>query len=142
MGNTYQIVNGSRDFHNTIGEGLAVTATGVSVVFAVLVIMIIFINLFKTFEPKIEELLENLFKSKKAPALALDSTPASKTSQEAQNIDNTTLVLISAAVATYTHQKAKIRRIRVLPDKPKKGGNWAMQMRNVIQSHNSKKNTY
>ena len=38
---TTQAVNNSRDFHDTIGEGLLVTATGVGVVFAVLVIMII-----------------------------------------------------------------------------------------------------
>ena len=44
---TVKAVNNSRDFHDTIGEGLLVTATGVGVVFAVLIIMIIFIRLFK-----------------------------------------------------------------------------------------------
>ena len=42
-------------------------------------------------------------------------------SQEEQNIDNTTLVLISAAVAAYTHNKARVRRVRVLPSKAKQG---------------------
>ena len=55
-------------------------------------------------------------------------------SQEEQNIDNTTLVLISAAVAAYTHNKARVRRVRVLPAKAKQGGNWAMQARSALQS--------
>ena len=53
---TTQAVNNSRDFHDTIGEGLLVTATGVGVVFAVLVIMIIFINLFKALEPMLDKI--------------------------------------------------------------------------------------
>ena len=95
---TTQTVNNSRDWRDTIGEGLKVTATGTGVVFAVLAIMII-----------------------------------------DQNIDNTTLVLISAAVAAYTHNKAKVRRVRVLPTKAKQGGNWAMQVRSALQSSHSKK---
>ena len=79
---TTQAVNNSRDFHDTIGEGLLVTATAVGVVFA---------------------------------------------------------VLISAAVAAYTHNKARVRRVRVLPSKAKQGGNWAMQARSALQSSHSGK---
>ena len=42
-----QTVNSSRDYHETIGEGVMVTLVGMGVVFAVLIIMILFINLFK-----------------------------------------------------------------------------------------------
>ncbi len=123
---TTQAVNNSRDFHDTIGEGLLVTATGVGVVFAVLVIMIIFINLFKALEPMFAK------KDNKGEVVLPNS-------QEEQNIDNTTLVLISAAVAAYTHNKARVRRVRVLPSKAKQGGNWAMQARSALQSSHSGK---
>ena len=123
---TTQAVNNSRDFHDTIGEGLLVTATGVGVVFAVLVIMIIFINLFKALEPMLDKI------DNKGEVVLPNS-------QEEQNIDNTTLVLISAAVAAYTHNKARVRRVRVLPSKAKQGGNWAMQARSALQSSHSGK---
>lgn len=132
---TVKVENTSRDWHNTIGEGLKVTATGIGVVFAVLVIMIIFINVIKVLEPAIEKVLKTVRGSlgtKGADDISHDSV-------NDQNIDNTTLVLISAAVAAYTHNKAKIRRIRVLPAKAKQGGNWAMQARSALQSSHSKK---
>lgn len=132
---TTHVVNNSRDWHDTIGEGLKVTATGIGVVFAVLVIMIIFINVIKAAEPAIEKLLKSVrgtLGTKGADDISHDSV-------NDQNIDNTTLVLISAAVAAYTHNKAKIRRVRVLPAKAKQGGNWAMQARSALQSSHSKK---
>lgn len=132
---TVKVENTSRDWHDTIGEGLKVTATGIGVVFAVLVIMIIFINVIKVLEPAIEKVLKTVRGSlgtKGADDISHDSV-------NDQNIDNTTLVLISAAVAAYTHNKAKIRRIRVLPAKAKQGGNWAMQARSALQSSHSKK---
>lgn len=129
-----QVVNNSRDFHDTIGEGLLVTATGIGVVFAVLVIMIVFINIFKALEPMLDKI--GLMFSKKDNKGEVAAT----SSQEEQNIDNTTLVLISAAVAAYTHNKARVRRVRVLPAKAKQGGNWAMQARSALQaSHSGKK---
>ncbi|MDE7314394.1 MAG: OadG family protein [Mucispirillum sp.] len=128
-----QAVNNSRDFHDTIGEGLLVTATGVGVVFAVLVIMIIFINLFKALEPMLDKVGVMFAKKDSKGEVAVPN------SQEEQNIDNTTLVLISAAVAAYTHNKAKVRRVRVLPSKAKQGGNWAMQARSALQSSHSGK---
>lgn len=130
---TTQAVNNSRDFHDNIGEGLMVTATGVGVVFAVLVIMIVFINLFKALEPVLDK-AGAVFAKKDSKGEAAVSN-----SQEEQNIDNTTLVLISAAVAAYTHNKAKVRRVRVLPTKAKQGGNWAMQARSALQSSHSGK---
>ncbi len=123
-----QAVNASRDFHDNISEGLIVTATGVGVVFAVLVIMIIFINLFKALEPMLDKI--GLMFAKKDSKGEIVQT----NSQEEQNIDNTTLVLISAAVAAYTHNKARVRRVRVLPARAKQGGNWAMQARSALQS--------
>lgn len=132
---TVKVENTSRDWHDTIGEGLKVTATGIGVVFAVLVIMIIFINVIKVLEPAIEKVLKTVRGSlgtKGADDISHDSV-------NDQNIDNTTLVLISAAVAAYTHNKAKIRRIRVLPAKAKQGGDWAMQARSALQSSHSKK---
>ena len=131
---TVKAVNNSRDFHDTIGEGLLVTATGIGVVFAVLVIMIIFIRLFKALEPMLDK-AGALFAKKDSNGEIVEQN-----SQDAQNIDNTTLVLISAAVAAYTHNKARIRRVRVLPSKPKQGGNWAMQARSALQSSHSGKN--
>lgn len=131
---TTQAVNNSRDVHDTIGEGLLVTATGIGVVFAVLVIMIIFINLFKALEPMLDK-VGKMF-AKKDSKGEVDE----QNSQEEQNIDNTTLVLISAAVAVYTHNKARVRRVRVLPAKAKQGGNWVMQARSALQaSHIGKK---
>lgn len=130
---TTQAVNNSRDFHDTIGEGLLVTATGIGVVFAVLVIMIVFINLFKALEPVLDKLGAAFAKKDSKGEAAVPN------SQEEQNIDNTTLVLISAAVAAYTHNKAKVRRVRVLPTKAKQGGNWAMQARSALQSSHSGK---
>ncbi len=128
-----QVVNSSNDFHDTIGEGLLVTATGVGVVFAVLIIMIIFINVFKAVEPLFDK-LGSIFTKKDNK-----SETTATNSQEEQNIDNTTLVLISAAVAAYTHNKARVRRVRVLPAKAKQGGNWAMQARSALQSSHSRK---
>ena len=123
-----QVVNASRDFHDNIREGLLVTAIGVGVVFAVLAIMIIFINLFKALEPMLDKIsLIFAKKDSKGEVVQLNS-------QEEQNIDNTTLVLISAAVAAYTHNKARVRRVRVLPARAKQGGNWAMQARSALQS--------
>lgn len=132
---TTQTVNNSRDWHDTIGEGLKVTATGTGVVFAVLAIMIIFINIIKAAEPVIEKFL----KSVRGTLGTKGADDISHDSLNDQNIDNTTLVLISAAVAAYTHNKAKVRRVRVLPAKAKQGGNWAMQVRSALQSSHSKK---
>ena len=129
-----QLVNNSRDYHETFGEGVMVTIVGMGVVFAVLVIMILFINLFKKIEPMLDNI--GLIFAKKDHKGEI----IKQNSQEAQNIDNTTLVLISAAVAAYTHNKARIRRIRVLPAKAKQGGNWAMQARSALQSSHSGKN--
>lgn len=128
-----QTVNSSRDYHETFGEGVMVTLVGMGVVFAVLIIMILFINLFKKVEPLLDR-AGAFFSKNKGEAAA-----AAQNSQEAQNIDNTTLVLISAAVAAYTHNKARVRRIRVLPAKAKQGGNWAMQVRSALQSSHSRK---
>ncbi len=122
------------DSGSVIVEGLMVTATGIGVVFAVLVIMIIFINIFKKVEHSLDK-ASALF-TKKANSED-NSTEQDKTKE--QNIDNTTLILISAAVAAYTHNKASIRRIRVLPTKAKQGGNWAMQARSALQSSHSGK---
>lgn len=132
---TTHTVNNSRDWHDTIGEGLKVTATGTGVVFAVLAIMIIFINIIKAAEPAIEKFL----KSVRGTLGTKGADDISHDSLNDQNIDNTTLVLISAAVAAYTHNKAKVRRVRVLPAKAKQGGNWAMQARSALQSSHSKK---
>lgn len=132
---TTQTVNNSRDWHDTIGEGLKVTATGTGVVFAVLAIMIIFINIIKAAEPAIEKFL----KSVRGALGTKGADDISHDSLNDQNIDNTTLVLISAAVAAYTHNRAKIRRVRVLPAKAKQGGNWAMQARSALQASHSKK---
>lgn len=57
-----------------------------------------------------------------------------------QNIDNTTLVLISAALGVYFQGRARIKRVRVLPHNAKQGGSWAFQARTVLQgSHSTKK---
>ena len=130
-----KVENTSRDWHDTIGEGLKVTATGIGVVFAVLIIMIIFINVIKALEPAIEKVLKTV----RGASGTKGADDISHDSVNDQNIDNTTLVLISAAFAAYTHNKAKIRRIRVLPAKAKQGGNWAMQARSALQSSHSKK---
>lgn len=57
-----------------------------------------------------------------------------------QNIDNTTLILISAAIGAYFQGRARIRRVRVLPHMAKQGGSWAFQARANLQgSHFLKK---
>lgn len=63
-----------------------------------------------------------------------------KALQMPQNIDNTTLVLISAAIGAYFQGRARIRRVRVLPKTAKQGGSWAFQARTSLQgSHNTKR---
>lgn len=57
-----------------------------------------------------------------------------------QDIDNVTLVLISAAIGAYFQGRAHIKRVRVLPHTAKQGGSWAFQARTILQgSHNMKK---
>lgn len=57
-----------------------------------------------------------------------------------QNIDNTTLVLISAALGVYFQGRARIKRVRVLPRSAKQGGSWAFQARTILQgSHGGTK---
>ncbi|MDE7169347.1 MAG: OadG family protein [Mucispirillum sp.] len=111
--------NPSRDWRDTLPEGLKVTAIGVGVVFAVLLIIIVFINIIK----KLDYMWEHREHEEKLEKL-----------DKQQNIDDTTLILISAAVAAYTHNQGNIRRIRVLPSKAKQGGSWAMQARSALQS--------
>lgn len=125
----------SRDWHENIGEGLLVTATGIGVVFAVLVIMIIFINVIKAVEPAIEKVFNGI----RGTIGTKGPSDVSEDSVNDQNIDNTTLVLISAAVAAYTHNKGKIRSVSILPTKAKQGGSWAMQARSALQASHTRK---
>ena len=108
-----------------INQSLMITVVGLIITFGVLYMLVLFVSAIKWADNKWEHREEH----EKEEAL---------TSQ--QNIDNTTIVLISAAVATYFKGRAVIKRLRVLPSSPKRGGNWANQARTVLQSsHVTKK---
>ncbi len=106
-------------------SSVTISFVGVFIVFATLFILVLFVSFIKWADGKWEEreLLE------KENAL-----------MKQQTIDDTTLVLVSAAIATYFKGRAVIRRVRVLPKSPKQGGLWATQARSVLQSsHITKK---
>ena len=129
---TTSSANTSRDWHDTIGEGLLVTATGIGVVFSVLVIMVIFITIFK----KIDDLL-----SHKESEKGNSETSSNRSSgiNVKGDIDEETLVVICAAVAAATNNLGRVQTV-VLPKIPKRGGNWALQTRSALQrSHNFNK---
>lgn len=106
-------------------SSLGMSFVGVFIVFSTLFILVLLVSFIKWADGKWEEreLME------KENAL-----------MKQQTIDDTTLVLISAAIATYFKGRAVIRRVRVLPKAPKRGGLWATQARAVLQSsHITKK---
>ncbi|MBQ3034063.1 MAG: OadG family protein [Deferribacterales bacterium] len=108
-----------------LNQSLMITLVGIVITFGVLYLLVLFISAIKWADHKWEEREEG----EKEKALS-----------DQQTMDNTTLVLISAAVATYFKGRAVIRRVRVLPKNPKRGGNWATQARTVLQSsHVTKK---
>ncbi len=104
---------------------IMITIVGIFITFSVLFILAGLLNLIKWLDGKWEE-REN--KEEKA-AFAKD-----------QNIDDLSLVLISASIAAYFKGRAVIKRVRVLPSSAKRGGSWATQTRTVLQSsHITKK---
>ena len=111
--------------NDLLSQSLMITLVGIIITFGVLYILLLLISGIKWADHKWEE----REKHEKEKAL---SNP--------QTVDDTTLVLISAAVATYFKGRAVIRRVRVLPKTPKRGGSWATQARIVLQSsHVTKK---
>lgn len=127
---TTSVVNESRDWHDTIGEGLLVTVTGISVVFSVLIIMFLFITFFK----KIDEFFTSKeSKKEKAARESISMKPKSEGSIKVSgDIDDDTIVVICAAVAAATNNQARVHSI-VLPKKAKRGGDWALQTRSALQ---------
>lgn len=95
------------------------------IVFATLFVLVVIISLIK----RLDKSWEDREAAHKERALIMP-----------QNIDNTTLVLISAAIGAYFQGRARIKRVRVLPRTAKQGGSWAFQARTTLQgSHNTKR---
>ena len=104
---------------------IMMTIVGIFITFAVLFLLVILLNLLKWVDSK-WEIREQ---KQEQAAFAKD-----------QNIDDLSLVLISASIAAYFKGRAVIKRVRVLPSSAKRGGSWATQTRTVLQSsHITKK---
>lgn len=102
-----------------------ITIVGIFITFTALFILVIIVNFLKWLDHKWEE--REHHEEKEAYS-------------KHQNVDDTTLVLISAAIATYFKGRAVIKRVRVLPNSARRGGTWATQARTVLQSsHVTKK---
>lgn len=98
---------------------------GFLIVFATLLILVLIVSFIKW----LDKSWENREAAHKERALNMP-----------QNIDNTTLILISAAIGAYFQGRAYIKRVRVLPHTAKQGGSWAFQARTMLQgSHNTKR---
>lgn len=98
---------------------------GFSIVFGVLLFLVIGVMIMNWLDNKVS-----------SHALSKNKEEESKM----QTVDDTTLVIISAAVATYFGGRARVNRIRVLPNKAKSGGTWAVHGRMALQgSHTAKK---
>jgi NADH:ubiquinone oxidoreductase subunit 5 (subunit L)/multisubunit Na+/H+ antiporter MnhA subunit len=97
-----------------------------SIVFASLFTVIVVIKIFLVFDAQLEKLDQKKKKVEEAP--------------KAQNIDNTTLVLISASVAAVLKSKAKTGRIRKIASLARHGSTWADAGRiTLLGSHNINK---
>lgn len=98
--------------------GLYMSAVGFAIVFSVLLLLACIVSIIKR--------LDDYWQDK-------EEKEKEKAFSKMQTIDNTTLVLISAAVATYFKGRMRVRRVRVLPDIARSGGSWASQTRTVLQ---------
>lgn len=102
-----------------------ITVVGIFITFSVLLLLACIIFFIKWLDHKWEE------REHKEEKIAFAKDP---------NVDDLTLVLISAAIATYYKGRAYVKRVRVLPSTAKRGGSWASQTRTVLQSsHITKK---
>lgn len=102
--------------HQVLLDGLAFSATGISIVFVALALIAGAVALMR----RLDE--------------AWDARSARTPPQEAPppTVDDTTLVLIAAAVATVVAGRHRITRVRRLPEGRAKGGGWSQQGRAVL----------
>ena len=100
-------------------EGLTIAAVGLVSVFVVLTAITLIVGRMRWLDGVLEA---------RAAQRALVSSPE----PPKQNIDDITLVLISAAVATVLQGRYHIRAIRRLPRQPGKGS-WSQQGRAELQ---------
>ena len=107
---------------NISSEMGALTVTGIGIVFGVLTLIAIVVALFKR--------VDDRWKAHEA-ALADQATSLT------QNIDDITLLLISAAAATVVGGRFRVRRIhRLLPMRTKRTP-WSAQGRLILQGSHS-----
>lgn len=101
---------------NTIQFALNLTFAGLIVVFASLTLISLAISLMRWLDEKA--------KPQKVPSVA--------DSAKNQNIDNLTLVLISAACATMIQGRFRIRNVRRMVSRDASGSGWSAQGRSVL----------
>ncbi len=108
-------------------DSILYSIIGFSIVFSVLLLLVVMVYIFNWADEKL--VTRQLVKVKDDGV-----------NKKMQGIDDTTLVLLSAAVATYFNGRAYITKVRVLPNKPRVGSSWNVQGRIALQgSHVLKK---
>lgn len=103
---------------NISSEMGALTLSGLVIVFSVLGIIAMVVSLFKR--------LDDHWQAQEAAALV-------KATQKAPTIDDTTLLLITAACATAVAGRFRVRRIRRLLSPKTKRTPWSAQGRLILQ---------
>lgn len=101
---------------------LNLSAVGLGIVFAVLAMIATIVTYLKRMDSSWHD------KEYQEDAAMLEKT---------QNIDDVTLVLISAAVATVVRQKFRLKNIRVIRKDDRKGGAWQSQGRGQLHASHS-----
>ncbi len=110
-------------------DSFAYSVIGFSIVFGVLLCLVLGVKLMNWGDNKLV-----------AGKLKRVENMEVKENTKPQTVDNTTLVLLSSAVAAYFNGRARITKVRVLPDKALKHNAWTMQGRTALQgSHVIKK---
>jgi len=97
---------------------LRLSVAGISIVFTSLIIISLVVSIMRQIDEKIE----------RRKADSKDEEP-----KKEQTLDNTTLVLISAAAAaTVRHRNFRIRSVRRIVSRDARGAGWTMQGRSVL----------
>ncbi len=99
-------------------QALILSATGILVVFFVLITIAILVHLLGRLD---------------AGWISREAQESEHALEKQPTIDNTTLVLISAAVATVLQGRGRIRRIRHLGHNMGDASNWSVQGRLQVQ---------
>lgn len=102
-----------------ISDVFAITGVGLAAVFVVLAVLAMVIAL--------------LSRADEALVRRAATQPAAPPAEPEPTIDNLTLVLITATVATLLQGRFHIRTVRRLRQQPSNGGSWAHQGRAELQ---------